>query len=96
MDDDWRTRVDCTGTGCLRAPLLSDTETINWRKVYVAIPIMRNNRIVEGMSIPIVRNNTVVKGISTPIVQNNRFNERYIDTYLLVSLETIGLVSQSQ
>ena len=95
MDDEWRTRVDCTETGCLRAPLLSNTETIKWRKVYVPIPIIRNNRIVKGLSIPIARNNRVVKGLSIPIfrdnrfgeglsipvVPNNRFGERHIDTY---------------
>ena len=32
VDDDWRTRVDCTETGC-RAPLLFNTGTRKWRKV---------------------------------------------------------------
>ena len=81
MDDEWRTRVDRTETGCLRAPLLFNIVTIKRRKVYVPIPIIRNNRMVKGLSIPIVRNNRVVKGLSIPIFRNNRFGERSIDTY---------------
>ena len=73
MDDEWRTRVDCTEKGCLRAPLLCNTETIKWRKVYVPIPIIRNNRVVKGLSIPIFRNNRFVESLSIPIVRNNRF-----------------------
>ena len=65
--------VDCTETGSLGAPLLSNTELIKWRKVYV-----RNG---ERSSIPIVRNNIIVKGLSIPIFRNNRFGERRIDTY---------------
>ena len=75
--------------GCLRAPLLSDTETIKWRKVYVPIPVTQHSRLVKGLPIPIVRNNRIVKDLSTPIVLNNRFGERYIDTY---RLETTGVV----
>ena len=67
MHDERQTRVDCTQTGCLQAPLLSDTETIKWQKVYVPIPIIRNN--------------TMVKRLLIPIVQNDRFGERCIDTY---------------
>ena len=73
VDDGWRTRVDSTETGCLRARFLSNTETLKWRKVYVPIPIIRNNRMVKGLSIPIVRNNRGVKGLSMPIVRNMRF-----------------------
>ena len=81
VDDEWRTKVDCTETGCPRAPLLSNSETIKWRKVYVPIPIIRNNRVVKGLSTPVVRNNRVVKGLSIPIVPNNRFGERHSDAY---------------
>ena len=74
--------------GCLRAPLLSNTGTMQWRKVYVPMPITRNNRMVEGLSIPIVPNNRSetstnrylfsesigwVKSISIPIRQTRGF-----------------------
>ena len=52
--------VYCAEKGCLRAPLLSNTETIKWRKVYVPIPIILNKRMVKGLSIPIVRNKSVL------------------------------------
>ena len=69
--------------------------TLKLRKVYLPIPMIRNNRMAKGLSIPIVRNNRVVKGLSIPIVQaigvvkgisipidpNNRCGQRYIDTY---------------
>ena len=80
MDDEWRTRIDCTETGCLRAPLLSNAETIKWRKVYEPIPIIRNNRMLKDLSIPIVRDNSVVKGLSIPIFRNHRLGERSIGT----------------
>ena len=64
-----------------RLSLLSNTKTIYWRKVYVPIPIIRNNRMVKSLSIPVVRNNRIVKDLSTHIFRNNRFGERYIDTY---------------
>ena len=67
MDEEWRIRVDCTETGCLRASLLSNTEAIKWRNVYLPIPIIRDNRVVKSLSIPIFR--------------SNRFGERSIDTY---------------
>ena len=63
----------------LRAPLLSNTETTKWRKVYVPIAIIRNNGMVKCLSIPIVPNNIIVKGPSIPIFQTNLFGERYID-----------------
>ena len=66
-DGEWPIRVDSTETGCLRAPLLSNTEALKWRMVYLPIPIIRNN--------------TMVKGLSIPIVPNNRYSQRYIDTY---------------
>ena len=78
MDDEWRTRVDCIETGCLRASLLS-TETT--KRVDVPIPIIRNNRTVKGLSIPIVLNNSIMEGLSIPIFRNNRFGETYTDTY---------------
>ena len=83
-----------TETGCLRAPLLSNTETIKWLKVYVlipiiliewrkdlSIPIVRHNTVVKGLSIPVSETIGLVKCLSIPIVPNNRFGERYIDTY---------------
>ena len=67
----------------LRAPLLSNTETIKWRTVYGLLTdtYHRKNIMVKGLSIPIVRNNRVVKGLSIPIFRSNRFDERSIDTY---------------
>ena len=92
VDDEWRTRVDCTEKGCLRAPLLSNTEAMKWRKVYVPIPIIRNNRMVKGLSIPIVRNNSCERSITT------YFPKQYVwwKVYLYLSLEAIGFVSQPQ
>ena len=80
MDGDWRTKL-IVPTGCLRAPLLSNTEKIKWRKVYVSMPIIRNNRTVKGLSIPIVRNNRIVKRLSISIFRIKIFGERCIDTY---------------
>ena len=54
---------------------------MQWRKVYVPMPIIRNNRMVKGLPIPIVPNNRIVKSLPIPIVRTNRFGESYIDTY---------------
>ena len=88
VDDEWRTGVDCTEPGCLWAPLLSNTETIEWRKVYVSIPIIRTNRMVKGLSIPIVRNNRIVK------VYRYLLSELIglVKGLLILSSQTIGLV----
>ena len=58
--------LELTVPGCLRAPLLSNTETIKWRTVYVPIPIIRKYRMAKGLSIT--------------FVPSNRFGQRYIDT----------------
>ena len=66
--------------------MLSSTETIKSPKVCVPILIIRNNRMVKGLSIPIVRNKELRKvyrylfsetiylanGISIPIGQTHR------------------------
>ena len=81
MDDELELLlVNCTGTGCLRAPLFFHTETIKWRKVYV-IPIILNNRTVKGLSIPTACNIRVVKDLSICVFRNNRFGEMSTDTY---------------
>ena len=72
--------VCCTETGCLRTSLLSNTETLYWRKVYLLVPQILNNKMVKGLSIPIVRNNRVVKGISIAVLRNNRFCDMSIGT----------------
>ena len=53
MMNEWREldRVDYPWAGCLRAPLLSNTETIKWRKIYVPIPIIRNSTKNGEMSV---------------------------------------------
>ena len=67
-----------TSTGCLRAPLLRNTETIKWRKVHVPIAIILNNTMVKGLSIPIVRNK---KSFERSIDTYKRFGEISIDSY---------------
>ena len=71
-----------TETGCLRAPLLSNTETIKWRKVYLPTPIILGNRIVKGISIPIVRNNRFRLAILLVYRPSRRALEIPIDSYL--------------
>ena len=72
VDDEWRTRVDCTETGCLWAlcsPKLK--QFVQCPKVYVSIPLIQDDRMMKRLLIPIVRNNRVVKYLSMPSFRNN-------------------------
>ena len=69
MDDEWQTGVIyyCTETGCLRALLLSNTETKKIAKgLRTGTIIVLNNRMVKGICIPIDRNNRF--RLAVPIV----------------------------
>ena len=79
VDDEWRTRVDCTEAGC-RAPLLSNTETIKWRRVcrYLSsetIELWKVYRYLFSETIGLVQ------GLSIAILPNKRRGETFIDTY---------------
>ena len=82
MDDEWRTRVDCIQTGCLRAPLLSNTETIKKGSTYQCLS-SETTGLVKGISIPIGQNHRF--RLSAPISYrpNSTVLKMSIDAYLV-------------
>ena len=80
MDDEWRTRevlVDCTETGCLRAPVLSNTDTwykITWRKVSAPIPIS-SETIMIGNSVFAIKKFKQAQIHSKNLPEGTKLNE---------------------